>query len=79
MLIYVDVASLYSLRSCSQIKLCLKLMPIAYIMKLLTILSPVMVYVVKGHQYSAYTVQVPYAGASITEMESETDLDSDKF
>jgi hypothetical protein len=31
----------------------------------------VMVHVVKGRQYSAYTV--PHAGASIAEMESETD------
>jgi hypothetical protein len=55
-------------------------------MKLLTIspvyscVAVVMVHVIKGHQYSAYTV--PHAGASVVEMESETDSQprySDKF
>jgi hypothetical protein len=35
--------------------------------------SSCMVHVVKGRQYSAYTYTVPHTGASIAEMESETD------
>jgi hypothetical protein len=45
-----------------------------YIMKLDNVPSScivVMVHVVKGRLYSVYTV--PHAGASIAEMESETD------